>query len=95
MGVVIKDKIEKFSNNYGTFAIKESGWGESTNYGISKDNNINKLPKWFKKASKILYISDDETDCAVKFVSRNLVTQESFVKFRDNRNILRISMRRV
>ena len=43
--VVIKDKIVKFSKDYGTFAIKESGGGESTNYGISKDNNINKLPK--------------------------------------------------
>ena len=38
------DKIVKFSKNYGTFIIKESGGGESTNYGISKDNNINKLP---------------------------------------------------
>ena len=43
-----------FSKNRGTFAIKESGGGESTNYGISKDNNINKLPKWFREASKIL-----------------------------------------
>ena len=37
--------MEKFSKNYGTFEIKESGGGESINYGISKDNNINKLPK--------------------------------------------------
>ena len=29
LGVVIKDKIVKFSKNYGTFAIKESGGGES------------------------------------------------------------------
>ena len=29
LGVVIKDKIVKFSNNCGTFAIKESGGGES------------------------------------------------------------------
>ena len=27
LGVVIKDKIVKFSNNYGTFVIKESGGG--------------------------------------------------------------------
>ena len=72
--VVIKDEIVKFSKNCGTFAIKESGGGESTNYGISKDNNINKLSKWFREALKILKISDDETDCAVKFFSRNLVT---------------------
>ena len=31
LGVVIKDKIVKFSKNCGTFAIKESGGGESTN----------------------------------------------------------------
>ena len=36
-----------------------------------------------------------ETDCAVRFVSRNLVTQKNFVEFRDSRNILRISKRRV
>ena len=29
--VVIKDEIVKFSKNCGTFAIKESGGGESTN----------------------------------------------------------------
>ena len=39
--VVIKDKIVKFSKNCGTFVIKESGGGESTNLGILKDNNIN------------------------------------------------------
>ena len=27
--VIVKDKIVKFSKNYGTFAIKESGGGES------------------------------------------------------------------
>ena len=27
--VIVKDKIVKFSNKYGTFAIKESGGGES------------------------------------------------------------------
>ena len=52
--VVIKDEIVKFSKNCGTFAIKESGGGESTNYENLKDNNINKLPKWFREASKIL-----------------------------------------
>ena len=31
LGVVIKDKIVKFSKNCGTFAIKESGGGERTN----------------------------------------------------------------
>ena len=36
LGVVIKDKIVNFSKNCSTFAIKESGGGESTNYGISK-----------------------------------------------------------
>ena len=45
LGVVIKDKIVKFSNNCGTYTIKEIGGGENTNYGISKDNNINKLSK--------------------------------------------------
>ena len=29
--IVIKGKIVKFSKNYGTFAIKESGGGESIN----------------------------------------------------------------
>ena len=31
MEVVIKDEIVKFSKNCGTFAIKESEGGESTN----------------------------------------------------------------
>ena len=53
-GSCIKDKIVKFSKNCGTFEIKESGGGESTNYGILKDNNINKLPKYCRKISKIL-----------------------------------------
>ena len=35
--VVIKDEIVKFSKNCGTFAIKKSGEGESTNYGISNE----------------------------------------------------------
>ena len=34
--VVIKDEIVMFSKNCGTFAIKESGGGESTNYEILK-----------------------------------------------------------
>ena len=34
--VVFKDEIVKFSKNCVTCAIKESGGGESTNYGISK-----------------------------------------------------------
>ena len=33
-------------------------------------------------------------DGAVKFVSQNLATLSNFVKFRDSRNILRISRRR-
>ena len=40
--------------NMGYKAIKESEGGESINYGISKDNNINKLLKWFMEALKIL-----------------------------------------
>ena len=48
-GSCIKDKIVKFSKNCGTFEIKESGGGESTNCGILKDNNINKLKKYFRK----------------------------------------------
>ena len=31
LGVIIKDKIIKFSKNCGTFTIKESEGGESTN----------------------------------------------------------------
>ena len=93
--VVIKNEIVKFSKNCGTFAIKKSGGVKVQIMEFQKDNNNNKLPKWFREASKILYISDDETDCAVKFISRNLVTQKSFVEFRDSRNILRISRRRV
>ena len=53
-GSCIKDKNVKFSKNCATFTIKESGGGESTNYGILKDNNINKLPKYFMEVSKIL-----------------------------------------
>ena len=34
-------------------------------------------------------------DGAVKFVLRNLATLSNFVEFRDSRNILRISRRRV
>ena len=34
--VAFKDEIVKFSKHCGTFAIKESGGGESTNYGILK-----------------------------------------------------------
>ena len=32
------------------------------------------------------YISDEETNFTVAFVSQNIVTQENFIKFRDNRN---------
>ena len=34
--VVFKDEIIKFSKHCGTFEIKESGGGESTNYRITK-----------------------------------------------------------
>ena len=44
----------QIKRNMGYKAIKERGGGESTNYGISKDNNINKLLKWFREALKIL-----------------------------------------
>ena len=38
MKVVFKDEIVKFSKNCDTFAIKESGGGESTNYGQKVEN---------------------------------------------------------
>ena len=41
------DEIVKFSKNCGTFTIKESGGGESTNYGKNK-----KLLLEFLKISK-------------------------------------------
>ena len=35
---------------------------------------LRKLLEWLREANEILYISDDKTDCAVGFVSQNLVT---------------------
>ena len=35
---------------------------------------------------EVFYISDDETDPIVDFVSQNLVAQANFVEFRDSQN---------
>ena len=48
--VVFNDEIIKFSKNFGTFAIKESGWVKVQNMEFQKDNNNNKLPEWFREA---------------------------------------------
>ena len=48
--VVFKGEMIKFSNNYGTLAIKESGGVEVQIMEFKKDNNNNKLPEWFKEA---------------------------------------------
>ena len=37
---------------------------------------------------EFFYISDDETNFTVEIVSRNLVTQLNFVKFRDSKNFM-------
>ena len=34
----------------------------------------------------IFLISDDEMDCTIEIVSRNLVTQSTFVEFQDSQN---------
>ena len=39
-----------------------------------------------KNLEFILYISDDETDCIVEIVSRNLASTKNFVEFRDCRS---------
>ena len=46
--VVFKGEIVKFSN--GTFAIKESGGVKVQIMEFQKDNNNNKLLKWFREA---------------------------------------------
>ena len=51
--VVFKGKIVKFSKNCGTFAIKKSGGMKVQIMEFQKDNNNNKLSKWFRKAYKI------------------------------------------
>ena len=48
--VVFKGEIEKFSKNCCTFAIKESGGVKVQIIEFQKDNNNNKLPKWFREA---------------------------------------------
>ena len=48
--VVFKGEIIKFSKNCVTFAIKESGGVKVQIMEFQKDNNNNKLPKWFRKA---------------------------------------------
>ena len=39
----------QIKRNMGYKVIKESLGGQNTNYGISKDNNINKLLKWLRE----------------------------------------------
>ena len=48
--VVFNGEIAKFSKNCGTFAIKESGGVKVQIMKFQKDNNNNKLPKWFREA---------------------------------------------
>ena len=48
--VVFKGEIIKFSNNCGTFAIKESGGVKIQIMEFQKDNNNNKLGEWFREA---------------------------------------------
>ena len=48
--VVFKDEIVKFSKNYGTCTIKEIGGVKVKIIEFQKDNNNNKLSKWFKEA---------------------------------------------
>ena len=42
--VVFKGEMIKFSKNYGTFSIKESGWVKVQIMEFQKDNNNSKLP---------------------------------------------------
>ena len=72
LNAIVKDKIVKFSNNCGTFTIKESGGGESI---INRNLNSKLIIiNCQNNSGKSRKFRDDETDCAVKFVSRNLVT---------------------
>ena len=48
--VVFKGEIVKFLKNYETFAIKESEGVKVQIMEFQKDNNKNKLPKWFREA---------------------------------------------
>ena len=48
--VVFKDEIVKFSKNYDTCAIKESGGVKVQIMEFQKDNNNNKLSELFRKA---------------------------------------------
>ena len=48
--VVFKGEIVKFLKNCGTFTIKESGGVKLQIMEFQKDNNNNKLPKWFREA---------------------------------------------
>ena len=48
--VFFKGEMIKFSNNYGIFAIKESGGVKVQIMEFQKDNNNNKLPEWFREA---------------------------------------------
>ena len=52
--VVFKDEIIKFSKSCYTFAIKESRGVKVQIMEFQKDNNNNKLSKWFREADKIL-----------------------------------------
>ena len=47
--VVFKGEIIKFSKNCDAFAIKESGGVKVQIMEFQKDNNNNKLPKWFRE----------------------------------------------
>ena len=47
--VVFKGEIVKFSKNCDIFAIKESGGVKVQVMKFQKDNNNNKLPKWFRE----------------------------------------------
>ena len=52
--VVFKDEIIKFSKYCDTFAIKESRGVKVQIMEFQKDNNNNKLSKWFRETYKIL-----------------------------------------
>ena len=51
---VFKGEIVKFLKNCDIFAIKKSGVVKVQIMKFQKDNNNNKLPKWFREAYKIL-----------------------------------------
>ena len=48
--VFFKGEIIKLSKNCDTFAIKESGGVKVQIMEFQKDNNNNKLSKWFREA---------------------------------------------